>query len=201
MAIHFHRPIETIQHAPRDNPRLFRRSHIRQIDDELITALPGQHAAVGACGRCMHHGVGDAHGAVQPHCHFAQQTVARAMTQRVVDALEVIQIDEQHRGAAIGQWLAPQVVADGFAEIRAIGEPGQAIEVRQPVHMGLRAALGAQRPRQLSHLVRMKRLLQEEKAVGRQHALDDRCRIDIGIGRADDDVHFGIQMTDVLGGP
>ena len=54
-----------------------------------------------------------------------QDVIARGVPQAVVDRLEVVQVDEQHRGIA---GLAPlQGVLDALAEEAAVGQPGQRI--------------------------------------------------------------------------
>ena len=66
----------------------------------------------------------------------------------------------------VGAGRAPQVRGHGGAEVLAVREAGQRIEVGEAVHVRLREALGGERLRELADLVRMERLLHEEQPVG-----------------------------------
>ena len=57
---------------------------ILQDDDELIAAKPGDHVA-------------SPHAAPQPAADLGQQAIAGVMAEEIVDDLEAIEIDEQHR--------------------------------------------------------------------------------------------------------
>ena len=59
-----------------------------------------------------------------------QQRVAGGMAEEVVDALEVVEVDEQHRGGAAGPLGQRERVLDAVAAERAVGEPGQRVVER-----------------------------------------------------------------------
>ncbi len=77
------------------------------------------------------HDVVVAHGAAEPACHLAQETITHGVAQRVVDALEVVHVNEHHRqAAAVATRIGHQLVQARLQCI-AIGQPGQGIAVRQ----------------------------------------------------------------------
>ena len=66
-----------------------------------------------------------------PHGHLGQQVVARGVSQAVVDRLEIIQIDEQHRRAATARANhLGEGVRDRSSKPRAVGKPGQHVVQR-----------------------------------------------------------------------
>jgi hypothetical protein len=68
----------------------------------------------------------------QPRADLAQQHVARAMPQHVVDLLEPVEVDEQHRqpGAVAGR---AQGVFQVQSEPEAVGQRADRVEVEQPL--------------------------------------------------------------------
>ncbi len=56
-----------------------------------------------------------------------QHAIALAMAEAVVDRLEVVEVDEQHRHAAVAALADGQCVLDAIAEQRAIREKGQRV--------------------------------------------------------------------------
>ena len=68
----------------RTDGRILRVRHFREQDHEFIAALPAD-------------GVRAAHASEQPLRHGLQQAVADGVAQRVVDVLEAIHVQEQHR--------------------------------------------------------------------------------------------------------
>jgi hypothetical protein len=68
-----------------------------------------------------------------------QQLIAREMTERVVDALEVVEVQEQHGAeASVAEHLGSSLI-ESIIEERAIGESGQRVV------QGLVGELGRQR--------------------------------------------------------
>ena len=63
--------------------------------------------------------------------HRAQQLVAARMAERVVDLLELIEVDEQQRRQLLGVALARQQPSDLVAEIDAVGQRGEFVVARQ----------------------------------------------------------------------
>ena len=68
-----------------------------------------------------------AHGAHEPGRDAAQQLVADRVAERVVDALEVVEVDEHHGDLVRAARL--ERLAHALGEQRAVGEPGQRIVV------------------------------------------------------------------------
>lgn len=92
-------------------------------DEELVTAQ-------------AHGGIGAAYRAAQTVRDLLEQRVANPMTQRVVDRLETVQVDEhQHHGHA-GAGRAFDLVLQPFAEQMPVAEPGQCIVVSQMAQLG-----------------------------------------------------------------
>src|SRR5215213_1806953 len=94
-------------------------------DRELVTAEAGD-------------GVLRTHHGAQPLGHLAQHLVARAVAERVVDALEAIEVEEVDGGGGLA--VAPgQDVAQAVAEQRSVREAGQGVVEREPLQLRLHA--------------------------------------------------------------
>ena len=96
---------------------------LRLHEHELVATQPGQ-------------GVGGADRGADPLGDGAQQPVAGGMAQRVVDVLEAVEVEQQHRdhaalAAGAGQLLAEPVVQQG-----AVGQAGeQIVQGQTPDHL------------------------------------------------------------------
>ncbi|GAO22120.1 hypothetical protein ALISP_1940 [Alicycliphilus sp. B1] len=102
-----------------------------------VRARQQQHELVAAQAR---HGVALAHGALQAPGDLHQQGIAHAVAQRIVDMLEVVQVEEHH-----GQRRAVLLrQADGllapFGQQHAVGQLRQGVVVRHAVDALLVAA-------------------------------------------------------------
>ena len=96
-------------------------------DGELVAAHAGD-------------GVGLAHQRAQPIGHQLQQLVAGRMAQRVVDVLEVVEV-EQVGGHDLAALDARQRLLQALVEQHAVGQAGQRVVQRHVRDLGLRAAL------------------------------------------------------------
>jgi len=67
----------------------------------------------------------------------AQQPVAGGMPERVVDELEVVEVDEQQRDGALALARAGDRRAQPGVELRAVREPGQRVVGGEPAQLGL----------------------------------------------------------------
>ena len=74
----------------------------------------------------------------EPGRDAAQQLVADRVPERVVDALEVVEVDEHHRDLALG--VALERLAHALAEQRAVGQPGQRVVVGLVLELVLEVA-------------------------------------------------------------
>ena len=95
-------------------------------------------------------GVARAHGGDDAAPGFDQQFVADRVADRVVDQLEAIQVEEQHRERApfVGAGAcALDRVAEAFEQLRAIGQAGQRVVLR----LVRQAALGVHALADLRH--------------------------------------------------
>ena len=83
---------------------------------ELVSAEPGR-------------GVGAAQAGADPRRDLDEQRIAGGVAERVVDALEVVDVEEDHRDARASLGAPPQPVLDLLAEERAVGEIGERVVV------------------------------------------------------------------------
>ena len=85
-------------------------------------------------------GVGLAHQRAQPVGHHLQQLVAGGMAQRVVDVLEVVEVEQvdRHHLAALD---ARERLLEPLVEQHAVGQVGQRVVQRHVRDLGLGAAL------------------------------------------------------------
>ena len=87
---------------------------VLEQDGELVAAQPGR-------------GVAGADAVAQPRGQLHQQLVARGVAEAVVQGLEVVQVQEQHRGGVVRSPPAVQGVLDAVAEEGAVGQIGQRV--------------------------------------------------------------------------
>ena len=62
------------------------------------------------------------------------------MAERIVDRLEAVEVEEEHRAAMLAPHRADQSVVERPAQRFAVGEAGQRILAREPVELDLRLA-------------------------------------------------------------
>ena len=86
--------------------------------------LQQHHELVAAQAR---HDVAGAQALLQALGHFAQQRVAGLVAEAVVDELEAVEVDEQHRKLALVATRQREHVVEQLAEHHAVGQPGQAV--------------------------------------------------------------------------
>ena len=89
---------------------------------EFVTAKSGE-------------GVGRSHVRPQPFGNRLEQPVSDGVSQRIVDILEMIQIEIKHREAALAAARAfdgPGYLGDEYA---AIGQTGEEVELRHPLKL------------------------------------------------------------------
>ena len=116
----FRSPIACVgQHARLGSRR------VEQQYAELVTAETGDEVR----------GVGEAN--LQSICNGAQQHVAGRVPEPVVDRLEVVEVEEQHRR----KLTSLQLVADSRQEVGAIGEARQRIVIGAVAELALQRAI------------------------------------------------------------
>ena len=103
--------------AERDGVGLFFLAELVQENRELVSAQPGQ-------------GVSLPEARLEATRHGREQLVSHQVAQTVVDDLEAIEVEVQHREPAAGGPCLDRVEAppEAFHEDRAIAEPGQRVE-------------------------------------------------------------------------
>ena len=95
-----------------------------QHDDELVATEP-------------RNGVDRAPAGAQPLGHLDEQLVARGVTERIVDRLEAVEVDEQHRRAqAVTARALANVWLSRSIDQRAVRQTGERV-VQRPVFEGL----------------------------------------------------------------
>ncbi len=114
------RPLQLGQQAASRAQRLGLRSV--QHDPELVAADARDHGVVG---QRRHDPLG----------HDAHHRVAGRVPERVVDGLEVVQVDEQHRPCGVGRCFGAR--RQQAREGRPVGEPGQVVAEGLRVQLGL----------------------------------------------------------------
>jgi hypothetical protein len=86
--------------------------------------------------------VGLAQAGEQPRAHVAQQQIAAGIAERLVDRLEVGEIEAQHRRDPVTAPAAAQRRAEPLEEHAAIGQTGQRVVAHQVVNLLLGGAQG-----------------------------------------------------------
>jgi hypothetical protein len=116
LAVEHERLAQRVGQPSRDLQRVGLARDAGQQHGELVAAEAGDDVA------------GTQH-AAQPLGHAAEQPVAGAVAQRVVDHLEVVEVDEQHRHALA---LGVQRAAEALEEELAVGQARERVVVRLP---------------------------------------------------------------------
>ena len=87
-----------------------------QVDDELVAAKAAQ-------------GVGLAQTVLEPAGDLDQHLVAKQVPERVVDAFEAVQVEEQHGKAQTTALRQPDRVPYAFGQGQAVGQAGERVGV------------------------------------------------------------------------
>jgi hypothetical protein len=66
----------------------------------------------------------------QPFANRTQQTIAALVTERVIDALEAVQVEQQHADAAAIAPGLPEHMSQMFLEQSAVGQVRQRVMLR-----------------------------------------------------------------------
>src|SRR2546427_1229214 len=98
-------------------------SNIREQHAELVRAE--------ACNRVSH-----AQGTSQPRFDLTKQLVPVSMSERVVDLLEAVEIDDEDTDAIAAPSCSEQRLPAPVEIQRAIGQPGQAVMQREILRLG-----------------------------------------------------------------
>ena len=112
----------------RDLLRFLRRVDVFQHDGELVAAQARD-------------GVLRPHGLLQARGGGAQDAVAGGVAERIVDVLEAVQVEEQHRDAAFLAARAHDRARQALGQQRAVRQAGQRVVVRQVAQFLLGALL------------------------------------------------------------
>lgn len=124
-----------IQHALGDALGIALVSHFGQQGDELVAAQAAHclQAAVAAVTHAVEHAfqdlVGMAHAAAQAPADLDEEFVAGRVTQRVVDDLEAVQVDQQQADLVAAAAGALDGSLDAVDELAAVRQAGQGVEM------------------------------------------------------------------------
>ena len=115
-AVEVERVLQRLLDALGDHGRLARVADVVEQDRELVAAEPGD-------------GVAGPQGRLQPARDGDQQPVADVVAERVVDELEAVEVQEQHRraGGRAAALRAPDRLRQAVQEQHAVGQPGQRV--------------------------------------------------------------------------
>ena len=130
VAFQMQRSGDRLQDAPGDVRGIFAIVDLTQQDRELVAPEPGHGR--GAAGQAdAGDGIAAAQAAGQTLGERLEQTVAARVTQRVVDPLEAVEIEEQHgQLAALATDLCDRFV-EHLPKMRPVRQTGDAVEERQ----------------------------------------------------------------------
>ena len=122
-----HRTRQRLEQLARHMGDRLAAAHARQQHDELVAAE--------AC-----HPVGAAHPLAQAAGQGLEQRIARGMAERVVDPLEVVEVDEQQRQPGVGGPGGDHQMLELAEQRVAVGQAGQRIVMLQVVQLVLHVA-------------------------------------------------------------
>jgi hypothetical protein len=97
------------------------RRQVADEDEELVAALPGDEVA-------------GPHGGAQAVGHLAQQIVAEIVPERIVDALEVVEVGERERARAARRPRGIDGLVERGLEGGAVRQPGERVVVGEEGH-------------------------------------------------------------------
>ena len=121
-----------VEHARRHLRRALGRIELTQHDAELVAAQTRERHRV-ACWR-ERDAVLAAHTAIEAVGDRAQQLVAHDVAQRVVDALEAVDVEQHHREHLAAPTRPRQGAVELLVEPGPVGQARQAVVVRQVPH-------------------------------------------------------------------
>ena len=114
----------------RHQRRVLRAHQVGEHDRELVAADARHRVAVRTVG-------------LQPHRDLLQQLVAAGVAERVVDRLEAVEVDEQHRQRHLAALCLHDHLREAVGEQRAVGQPGERVELREvgkPASLSMRCS-------------------------------------------------------------
>ena len=115
---------EAVDQAPRQQAWLVRAAHVGLQDHELVAAQPANR-------------VGLAQAGMQALGGRLEQQITARQAEGVVDALEPIQIEQQHRHHPAAPARARQRLVEIIPEQRPVGQAGERIMAGLMTHLGL----------------------------------------------------------------
>ena len=152
LAAQLERPRQSVEQLARQYDGGARVADRGLHDGKLVAAEPGNHIA-------------GAKAVAQPFAHRAQQPVADQVTERIVDPLEAVQVQQQHGDLALIAPRLPQRVLQMILEQGAVRQIGQRIVLRQVAGLLLGALALRDVPADRLVLAEAARLV-EDPAIG-----------------------------------
>ena len=126
------------------------------VDDqaELVAAEPGHHAA--------------ARRGLDAARHFDQQLVADRMAEHVVDFLQAVEVDRQHREFLVGAGAGLDHLRQRLQERRAVRQIGQAVMIGHMRHPRLGLAAVGDVLVGLDQILRLAGIVEHRHAAGQE---------------------------------
>ena len=143
-----HRFLDPVRHVERMLDPL----QVGDQDRELVATQARQVGAVVSPRISARHQVARAGGVAQAVGHHLEQGVARIVAERIVDALEGVQVHEQHRELLVADLGALQLALQRLQEGLAVGDAGQAVAIGQAADLLFGALALADVAHQSQHL-------------------------------------------------
>ncbi len=137
---------QAFNHPPADQAGEVRVVDLAEQHDELVTAEAGDRiAAERADGEqvvlfAARHRIAAAQAGAQPPRNFAQHQIADLVAQRVVDLLEVVEVNEQQCEGALVAGGVGQGLVEDLAQQGPVRQAGDVVEVGEIAHPVLRPA-------------------------------------------------------------
>ena len=122
--MHAHGLLERFEQAFGDHLRAHLHREVLGDHDELVTAEPPER-------------VGRPHHAVEARGELAQQLVAGLVPERVVDALEVVDVDEQRSHRRLVPTSSGERLLAAVQDQRAVGQPRERVVCRHERELGV----------------------------------------------------------------
>ena len=157
---------ELPDHLVGDDARVLGPLEVGQDHHELVAAL-------------ARHGVHLAHARDQPPRHVLQDEVAGVVAERVVDHLEAVEVEEQHRHVALLAARGHDRLVEAVLHEAPVGQPGERVVVRHVVD----GALGVEALGDVLH--------QGSEADQLPGAVRERRVVPLAMDRAPDARHVG----------
>ena len=158
LAVEHERLAEAVDQTAGQRARLLGVADVGLQDHELVAAEPADR-------------VGLAQAGMQALGRRLEQQIAAGQAEGVVDALEAVEVEQQHRGDAVGAPRPRERMVEVVAEQRPIGQPGQRVVPRLVAHLRLGPLQLGDVERDRHHVGDPAGIVEQRRLGGQQDAL------------------------------